>query len=74
MGVELGGQTLESFVHLKNAIYLLGAEDYGIPDKFLARCDRIVTLPSVRWPSYNVALQRSLRCCMMGRICLSYLA
>jgi tRNA G18 (ribose-2'-O)-methylase SpoU len=60
IGVEMGGKTLSSFAHPERAIYLLGAEDHGLPPNVLARCQRLVSLPSVRTNSYNVAVAGSV--------------
>lgn len=60
VGVEMGGRPLTGFAHPERAIYLLGAEDGGIPQAALARCHHIVSLPSVRTASYNVAVAGSL--------------
>jgi tRNA(Leu) C34 or U34 (ribose-2'-O)-methylase TrmL len=38
---------VESFVHPDRAVYLLGAEDSGIPRKVLDRCQAVVQLPGV---------------------------
>jgi tRNA G18 (ribose-2'-O)-methylase SpoU len=60
VAVEMGGRSLQSFVHPERAIYLLGAEDNGIPASALARCQHVVSLPSVRTQSYNVSVAGSL--------------
>jgi tRNA G18 (ribose-2'-O)-methylase SpoU len=60
IGVEMGGKELKSFVHPERAIYLLGAEDDGIPPELLSQCKYIVSLPSVRAASYNVAVAGSI--------------
>lgn len=60
VAVEMGGRPLQSFVHPERAIYLLGAEDNGIPASALARCQHVVSLPSVRTQSYNVSVAGSL--------------
>lgn len=39
-----------------HVIYLLGAEDYGLPPAILERCGRIVSLEAVRSPYYKVAV------------------
>ncbi len=46
---------LREFEHPKRCIYLLGAEDSGLPEKIYKNYD-CVELPSVRQPSYNVAM------------------
>lgn len=60
VAIEMGGRPLQSFSHPERAIYLLGAEDHGIPASVLARCHHVVSLPSIRTPSYNVAVAGSL--------------
>lgn len=60
VAVEMGGRPMENFVHPECAIYLLGAEDHGIPHSIIARCHHVISLPSVRIASYNVAVAGSL--------------
>ena len=60
VGVEMGGSELREFKHPERAVYLLGAEDHGLPPSVLARCHRIVSLQAVRTESYNVAVAGSL--------------
>lgn len=60
VAVEMGGRPLAKFTHPERAVYLLGAEDHGIPASLLARCHHIVSLPSIRTQSYNVAVAGSL--------------
>lgn len=60
VGVEMGGDPLATFAHPAQAIYLLGAEDSGLPAAVLARCDSVVSIESVVTPSYNVAVAGSL--------------
>lgn len=60
VGVEMGGRPLQGFTHPTSAIYLLGAEDNGIPVRLLDRCVHVVSLPSVRTESYNVATAGAL--------------
>jgi tRNA (guanosine-2'-O-)-methyltransferase len=47
VAVELNNKSrpLKNFIHPERAIYLLGAEDTGIPDNILNDCDSIVQLP-----------------------------
>lgn len=33
IGIEIGGKSLSCFTHPKRAVYLLGAEDHGLPDE-----------------------------------------
>ena len=53
---EYGGRQLNGFYHPKQAIYLLGAEDSGLPIEIVKKCDFIVSIESIRQPSYNVAM------------------
>ena len=47
IGVELDerAKPLTSFGHFERAIYLLGAEDKGIPKNILNQCDVVLQLP-----------------------------
>ena len=56
VAVEMGGRPLASFAHPPRAVYLLGAEDHGIPAEVLALCQHVVSIESVRQASYNVAV------------------
>lgn len=58
--IEMGGKPLPSFTHPERAIYLLGAEDAGVPCEILARASHVVSIPAVRSESYNVAVAGSL--------------
>lgn len=60
IGVEMGGKALGQFTHPERAIYLMGAEDAGLPKDVIAKCHRLVSLPSVRSNSYNVSVAGSL--------------
>ena len=60
VGIEMGGEPLSSFEHPQQAVYLLGAEDHGLPNEYMQRCHKIVSLESVRTQSYNVAVAGSL--------------
>jgi len=55
IGVESGGIPLPEFEHPKKCVYLLGAEDSGLPHNVVARCHRLVSIPAVRVATYNVA-------------------
>lgn len=59
-GIEMGGQTLESYTHPERCIYLLGAEDIGLPSEILDRCHYVVELSYVRLASFNVAVAGSI--------------
>jgi tRNA G18 (ribose-2'-O)-methylase SpoU len=60
VAVEMGGRELDGFTHPPCASYLLGAEDHGISPSVLRCCHAHVSLPSVRTPSFNVAVAGSL--------------
>lgn len=44
VGVEISGgaEPLETFNHPQRAVYLLGAEDNGIPKDILSRCHKVI--------------------------------
>ena len=46
---------LAAFSHPARAVYLLGAEDHGVPQKDLALCDRIVQLPGTHCLNVSTA-------------------
>ena len=56
VGVEMGGRSLKNYHHPDRAIYLLGAEDHGIPASICLQCQDIIGLESIRTESYNVAV------------------
>lgn len=60
IGIELNDQatSLHNFVHPERAIYLLGAEDIGLPINLQNRCDKLVKLPGE--VSMNVAVAGSI--------------
>ncbi len=60
IGVEMGGIPLRQFKHPKQAIYLLGSEDSGLPPSVISQCDNMVSLESKGVLSYNVAVAGSL--------------
>lgn len=60
VGIEMGGKPLRDFTHPPRAIYLLGAEDSGLPDNVLRLCNLVVSLESTRVPSYNVSVAGSI--------------
>jgi tRNA G18 (ribose-2'-O)-methylase SpoU len=55
IGIESGGTDLPDFQHPERAVYLLGAEDGGLPRRVLERCHQSVTIPAIGLDSYNVA-------------------
>lgn len=60
IGVELDerAEMLHTFEHPKRAIYLLGAEDAGLPESVLERCQQIIRLPGNS--SLNVGVTGSI--------------
>ena len=60
IGVEMDGIPLSNFIHPKQAIYLLGAEDYGLPEHIRERCNTIVSLEAINMQSYNVSVAGSI--------------
>jgi tRNA(Leu) C34 or U34 (ribose-2'-O)-methylase TrmL len=60
VAIEEGGIPLPSFVHPRRGIYLLGAEDSGLPASILARSHQHVSIPALRKSSYNVAMAGTL--------------
>ena len=60
VGVEIGGEDLREYDHLPRCVYVLGAEDNGLPSQIIEQCHNIVAIPSVRSASYNVAVAGSL--------------
>lgn len=60
VGVEFGGRPIENFVHPNQAIYLLGAEDDGLPEEILSKCRHVISLSSVNTLSYNVSVAGSI--------------
>ncbi len=60
IGIEMGGIPLAELEHPEQAVYLLGAEDYGLPEKIIEECALIISIESIRQPSYNVAVAGSI--------------
>lgn len=60
IGVELCERSipLTSFVHPERSIYLLGAEDYGLPKEITDKCNAVVQLPGEF--SLNVSVAGSI--------------
>ena len=56
--LDKNAKMLSHFVHPKQAIYLLGAEDIGIPEEILDKCNHIIKLPGQI--SLNVAVAGSI--------------
>ncbi len=60
VAIEKGGTPLSKFDHPKQAIYLLGAEDTGLPDDILKKCHTTVSLEAATAAAYNVAVAGSI--------------
>ena len=60
VGIEMGGKPLSEFCHPERAIYLLGAEDSGLPKAIMERCHRLISLEAIRIESYNVSVAGSI--------------
>lgn len=62
VGVELDPEAvpLDSFEHPLQAVYILGAEDNGLPPEVMGACHRLVVIPSPTPQSMNVAVAGSL--------------
>lgn len=60
IGVEMaaGSKLLDNFIHPERAVYLLGAEDHGLPPAIIKRCHEIVQLRGEM--SLNVGVAGSL--------------
>lgn len=60
VGVELSANSkdLAGYQHPERAVYLLGAEDDGLPQKILDRCDETIKLRGER--SMNLAVAGSI--------------
>lgn len=69
IGVEQGGRPLKNYCHAERAIYLLGAEDNGLPRGVADRCNSVISLDSIGPNSYNVAVTGSI--VMYHRVYLS---
>lgn len=62
VGVEMDQRAvpLTRFCHPSRALYLLGAEDHGLPPEVLERCHYVVQIPTPAPWSLNVAVAGSL--------------
>lgn len=52
-------RNLTNYQHPERAVYILGAEDYGVPNKFHNGCT-VVEIPSTRQFCHNVSVAGSL--------------
>jgi len=57
VGVEIDeqAQAIQPFIHPQQAVYLLGAEDHGLPQKVIDKCWAVVQLPGERCMNVSVA-------------------
>lgn len=57
VGVELDDSSspVMAYQHPERAVYLLGAEDFGLPAEVIAACDDIVQLPGAAPLNVSVA-------------------
>lgn len=55
VAVEMGGVPLPEYKHPERCLYVLGAEDHGLPPGVLEQCHGVVSIPAIRAESYNVA-------------------
>lgn len=62
VGVELDDRSepLATFEHPERAVYLMGAEDHGLPPSVLAACHHVVQIETPMPQSMNVAVAGSL--------------
>jgi tRNA G18 (ribose-2'-O)-methylase SpoU len=72
VGLEMGGIPLSNYKHPARAVYLLGGEDNGLPERILMRCNAVVALEAVNRPSFNLAVTGSI--VMYHRVFLGGLA
>lgn len=57
VGVEIvpNARSLETFVHPERAIYILGAEDHGLPQRVLDKCCHIIRFESAHCTNVSIA-------------------
>lgn len=62
VGIELDprGEKLHEYTHPQRAVYLLGAEDHGLPQHVIDRCHSLVEIAAVEAQSMNVATAGSI--------------
>ena len=60
VAVEMGGVPLQDFEHPERAVYVLGAEDAGLPAAVVRACHHCVSLEGVRAASFNVSVAGTL--------------
>lgn len=62
IGIEMHERSrpLPEFTHPKAGVYLLGSEDRGLPSEVVARCHRLLEVPTLGYGSLNVATAGSI--------------
>lgn len=60
VGIETGRRELSFFSHPHHAVYLLGAEDGGLPKEMIKECNALISVQFIRKESYNVAVAGSI--------------
>ena len=60
VAIEMGGVPLQDFEHPERAVYVLGAEDAGLPAAVVRACHHCVSLEGVRAASFNVSVAGTL--------------
>lgn len=60
IGIEMCGKPISEFKHPKQAIYLLGSEDNGLPSDVFLKCNAVISLEAVNTLSYNVSIAGSI--------------
>ena len=62
VGVELDPRAtpLHEYKHHSQAVYLMGAEDHGLPQNVIDRCHDLVVLDSLQPQSMNVSVAGSI--------------
>ena len=60
IGIEMNesAKLLENFTHPERAVYLLGAEDFGLSQEAIDKCDSLICLRGI--PSMNVSVAGSI--------------
>ncbi len=60
IGIEQGGEGLKEYKHPERCVYLLGAEDYGLPDIIMNSCHDVIEIPTINEFCLNVATAGSI--------------
>ena len=50
IGVELSdtARDISNYVHPKQAVYIMGAEDQGLPEDVLSQCNSVIKIPTIQ--------------------------